>query len=113
MNSKLFIRKKPISFIGSLLLILLGVVLWGGFNTAMNATNTLEFCISCHEMENTVYQDYQHSVHASNPSGVRASCPDCHVPKEWFPKVVRKIQASAEVYHWLAGTIDTQEKFAA
>ncbi|MCP4009122.1 MAG: c-type cytochrome [Proteobacteria bacterium] len=113
MNSKLFIRKKPITLIGSLLLVLLGVVLWGGFNTTMEATNTLKFCISCHEMENTVYQDYRHSVHASNPSGVRASCPDCHVPKEWFPKVVRKIQASAEVYHWLAGTIDTQEKFAA
>ncbi len=98
---------------GSLVLILLGVVLWGGFNTGMEATNTLEFCISCHEMESTVYQDYKHSVHANNPSGVRAGCPDCHVPKEWFPKVLRKIQASGEVYHWLAGTIDTPEKFAA
>ena len=28
-----------------------GIVFWGGFNTAMEATNTLEFCISCHEME--------------------------------------------------------------
>lgn len=99
--------------ISSLVLILLGVVLWGGFNTAMEATNKLEFCISCHEMESTVYQDYKHSVHAANPSGVRASCPDCHVPKEWLPKVVRKIQASAEVYHWLVGTIDTPEKFEA
>ncbi len=114
MNSKhLFTRKKPITLVGSLLLVLLGVFLWGGFNTAMEATNTLEFCISCHEMESTVYQDYKHSVHASNPSGVRAGCPECHVPKEWFPKVVRKIQASAEVYHWLAGTIDTREKFEA
>ncbi|WP_419616531.1 NapC/NirT family cytochrome c, partial [Thiolapillus sp.] len=34
---------------GSIGLILLGVVLWGGFNTAMEATNTLSFCISCHE----------------------------------------------------------------
>ncbi|MBI4989895.1 MAG: NapC/NirT family cytochrome c, partial [Rhodocyclales bacterium] len=27
-----------------------GIIFWGGFNTAMEATNTLEFCISCHEM---------------------------------------------------------------
>jgi cytochrome c-type protein NapC len=113
MKTTLFSRKKPISLISSALFIVLGIVLWGGFNTAMEATNTLKFCISCHEMENTVYQDYRHSVHASNPSGVRAGCPDCHVPKEWFPKVVRKIQASAELYHWMVGTIDTQEKFEA
>lgn len=98
---------------GSLLLILLGVILWGGFNTGMEATNTIEFCISCHEMESTVYQEYKHSVHASNPSGVQAICPDCHVPKQWVPKMIRKVKASAEVYHWLAGTIDTKEKFEA
>ena len=101
------------SIAGGLLLILVGVILWGGFNTGMEATNTLDFCISCHEMESTVYQEYKHTVHASNPSGVQASCPDCHVPREWFPKLVRKIRASAEVYHWLAGTIDTREKFEA
>ncbi len=95
------------------LMIIVGIVLWGGFNTAMEATNTENFCISCHEMESTVYQEYKHSVHAGNPSGVRASCPDCHVPKEWGPKVIRKIQASAEVYHWLVGSINTQEKFEA
>ncbi len=104
--------EKPKRALGmSALLILIGVLLWGGFNTAMEATNTLEFCISCHEMESTVYQEYKHSVHAANPSGVRAACPDCHVPKEWGPKLVRKIQASAEVYHWLVGSIDSQEKF--
>ena len=109
----LFHNKPRRSLVGSLLLVLLGVLLWGGFNTAMEATNTLGFCISCHEMESTVYQEYKTSVHAQNPSGVRAACPDCHVPKEWLPKVIRKIQASQEVYHWLVGTIDTPEKFEA
>ncbi|WP_456375619.1 NapC/NirT family cytochrome c, partial [Thiolapillus sp.] len=88
-------------------------VLWGGFNTAMEATNTLSFCISCHEMHDNVYQEYKTTVHFSNPSGVQATCPDCHVPKEWIPKIIRKIQASNEVYHWLVGTIDTREKFEA
>ena len=98
---------------GSIGLILLGVVLWGGFNTAMEATNTLSFCISCHEMHDNVYQEYKTSIHFSNPSGVQAACPDCHVPREWIPKIIRKIQTSNEVYHWLKGTIDTKEKFEA
>jgi cytochrome c-type protein NapC len=90
-----------------------GIVFWGGFNTAMEATNTLPFCISCHEMKSTVYEEYKQSVHHTNPSGVQAVCSDCHVPKEWTAKLVRKIQASQEVFHWLAGTISTPERFEA
>jgi cytochrome c-type protein NapC len=90
-----------------------GVVFWGGFNTAMEATNTLEFCISCHEMRDNVYQEYKQTIHYSNRTGVRAVCSDCHVPKDWSHKMVRKIKASAEVWGKLVGTIDTKEKFEA
>lgn len=90
-----------------------GIVAWGAFNTAMEATNSLPFCISCHEMRSTVYEEYRHTVHFTNPSGVQATCPDCHVPKEWTPKVIRKIRASMELFHWAAGTISTPEKFEA
>lgn len=90
-----------------------GIVFWGGFNTAMEYTNTLEFCVSCHEMRDTVYVEYQESVHFKNPSGVRAICSDCHVPKDWTAKLVRKIKATKELYHKLVGTIDTKEKFEA
>ncbi len=99
------------SLVSAIVFVLLGIVLWGGFNTAMEATNTLPFCISCHEMRDTVYQEYRGSVHHANPAGVQATCPDCHVPREWGPKVVRKIKASNELWHWLIGTIDTPEKF--
>ncbi len=88
-----------------------GVIFWGGFNWAMEMTNREEFCVSCHEMKDNVFAEYQGSVHDSNPSGVRATCPDCHVPKEWVHKIARKIQASNEVLHWALGTIDTREKF--
>jgi len=88
-----------------------GVLFWGAFNTFMEHTNTLEFCISCHEMRDTVYVEYKKSVHYSNPSGVRAICSDCHVPKEWTAKLWRKIKASNEIYHKIMGTIDTPEKF--
>ena len=97
----------------AVLFMVVGVVLWGGFNWGMEVTNTGEFCISCHEMEANVYQEYKGTVHDGNRSGVRASCPDCHVPRPWVHKIVRKIKASNEVYHKLLGTVDTPEKFDA
>ncbi len=90
-----------------------GIVFWGGFNWAMEATNTEEFCISCHEMKDNVYVEYQQTVHYENRTGVRATCPDCHVPKEWVHKIIRKIRASNELYHKALGSIDTREKYEA
>jgi len=107
-------RKRMAGFFikGTLLTgIILGILFWGGFNWTLAMTNTEKFCISCHEMEENVYQELQETVHWSNRTGVRATCPDCHVPKDWTHKIVRKIQASNEVYHKLMGTIDTPEKF--
>ncbi|MAM63369.1 NapC/NirT family cytochrome c [Maritimibacter sp. UBA3975] len=88
-----------------------GIVFWGGFNTALEATNTEAFCISCHEMEANLYADLQQTVHFTNASGVRAKCSDCHVPHEWTNKIARKIAASKEVYGKIFGTISTREKF--
>ncbi|GAB4357442.1 MAG: hypothetical protein Kow006_25260 [Gammaproteobacteria bacterium] len=76
-------------------------------------TNTTEFCISCHEMRDTVYQEYKESVHFKNSAGVRAGCPDCHVPKQFVPKMIAKVRAVKDVWHTLLGTIDTPEKFNA
>lgn len=91
----------------------LGVIVWGGFNTAMEATNTLTFCVSCHEMRENAYAEYQQTKHFENHAGVRAICSDCHVPKEWGHKVVRKIKATNELFHWAMGSIDSTEKFEA
>jgi cytochrome c-type protein NapC len=94
--------------------MLSGLVFWGGFNTGMEATNQLAFCTSCHEMRDTVFQEYKETIHYKNRSGVRAICPDCHVPKDWMHKFVRKVQASKELYSkFVAGSIDTPEKFEA
>ena len=90
-----------------------GIIFWGGFNTGMEATNRLEFCISCHEMRDNVYQEYKQTIHYSNRSGVRAICSDCHVPHDWTPKIIRKIQASRELWGKVTGYIDTKEKFEA
>ncbi len=108
--------KQPSTYaLGTLLLFgfFVGIIFWGGFNTAMEATNTEGFCISCHEMNDNVYQEYKETIHFSNRTGVRAVCSDCHVPKDWTHKMVRKIKASNELYHKVMGTIDTPEKFEA
>jgi len=111
------IASKPTSkySLGTLIVVggALGILFWGGFNWALEITNTEAFCISCHEMRDNVYKEYKGSVHDVNASGVRATCPDCHVPKEWTYKIVRKIQASNELYHKILGTIDTREKYEA
>lgn len=90
---------------------LMGIIFWGGFNTALEATNTEEFCISCHSMEDKPYQELQKTIHWSNRSGVRATCPDCHVPHDWSRKIARKMEASSDVWGWLFQTINTPEKF--
>jgi cytochrome c-type protein NapC len=92
---------------------ILGIIFWGGLHTGLEATNTLDFCTSCHEMHDTVYAEYKETIHYSNRTGVRAICSDCHVPKDWAHKMVRKVKASGEVWGKLTGSIDTKEKFEA
>lgn len=90
-----------------------GILLWSGFHGVLEMTNTEAFCISCHQMRDTVYKEYTTTAHYNNASGVRATCPDCHVPKALGPKLWAKLAASTELYHALLGTIDTPEKFEA
>src|SRR5260364_102443 len=93
---------KPSSIFGLGVLVLAGfvagVIFWGGFNTALEITNTEKFCTGCHEMKDNVFAELKTTVHFSNRSGVRASCPDCHVPHNWTDKIARKMQASKEVW---------------
>lgn len=106
-------KLRGVGFGGLALVFAAGIIFWGGFNWAVEATNTERFCLSCHEMENFVYQEYRHTVHYQNSSGVRAVCSDCHVPREWGPKMIRKIEATRELYGKVMGTINTPEKFEA
>jgi cytochrome c-type protein NapC len=93
--------------------IAIGAALLGGFSWTMEATNTEAFCLGCHEMKAFVYPRYQESIHASNRSGVRATCADCHVPEDWIHKIARKVRSTKDIYHTLIGSIDTPEKYAA
>ena len=86
-----------------------GILSWVGFNYGLEQTNTEQFCASCHTQD--AYPEYLHSVHYQTRTGVGASCPDCHVPHEFLPKMKRKIIAAKEVYAYYTGKVDTLEKF--
>ena len=89
-----------------------GIIFLSVFHTGVEAANTEAFCIGCHEMKGN-YEEYKKTIHYSNRTGVRATCPDCHVPKEFIPKMLRKFEARHDVWARLTGKVDTPEKFEA
>ena len=95
------------------LLFVLGVAFAAAGKTALDQTNTVEFCISCHEMKDHNYAEYSHTIHARNRTGVKAGCSDCHVPHELPDLLARKIGAANDVWQHLRGRIDTPESFEA
>lgn len=98
----------------ALLLVGVGVTLAGtvGLHYGFEKTSSLEFCISCHSMKDTVYPEYKESIHFKNASGVQAVCTDCHQPKDFVGKVARKMEAANDLYQeYIGHSIDTQEKF--
>ena len=94
-------------------LILLGGLLFGGAKLAIDKTNTIEFCISCHEMRENNYEEYRQTIHAKSRTGVKAICSDCHVPHDLVGTTVRKLMAANDVWQHFMGKIDTPEKFEA
>ncbi len=103
---------RKLTLILVVLVFLGGVVFAGLFNIGLAKTNEMEFCTSCHTMKVNL-EEYKETIHYKNPSGVQATCSDCHVPKEFLPKMVAKIMAAKDVYHEILGTISTPEKYEA
>jgi len=92
-------------------IVSVGLVIAGAAGLAW--TNTEAFCTGCHEMKDNVYAEYKGTIHDRNRTGVRAICPDCHVPREPGALIVRKMRASLELWGHLTGVVDTKEKFEA
>jgi cytochrome c-type protein NapC len=103
--------KKKIAWLWLILGIVIGVAGLCAMNFALHTSSTDEFCSSCHA--NDAAKEWKVSKHYANPYGFRAGCSDCHVPREFVPKMMRKMKAAGEVYGHLVGVIDTPEKFEA
>ena len=97
---------------GFLFVFFFGFLAYALMNVFFKETSTLEFCTSCHTMQQN-FAEYKETIHYKNHAGVRATCADCHVPKEPIAKIWAKIHASKDLYHEIVGTIDTPEKFQA
>ena len=93
--------------------IFFGVAGWNVFHAALESTTSTEFCIGCHSMRDNNYEEYKATIHFSNPSGVRATCSDCHVPKGGWELYVAKLMAAKDVWGEINGTLSTKEKFEA
>lgn len=107
-------RKYSPYLLPALIIFGAGVIFSGAFASFVQYTNTMDFCISCHEMRDTVYQEYKKSPHYVTRSGIRPSCADCHVPSDnWISTVSHKVVATKELVLHLAGYVDTPEKFEA
>jgi cytochrome c-type protein NapC len=102
--------KKWILFGG--LFFFIGVIATASFTVALDYTNTTEFCVSCHTMQINL-KELETRVHWQSRTGVHAGCADCHVPKDFLPKMKAKILAAKDVWHEIIGTIDTPEKYEA
>ena len=96
-------------FILTILLLLIGAAFAFGSSITLEATNSTEFCTSCHSMQ-WVKKEWMESMHYTNLSGVRANCSDCHVPHQTGPKLYAKLRAAKDVWHEILGTIDDKVK---
>lgn len=105
-------------YTGGFIFISIAGVLGGGAllvstDAFLQYSNTTEFCISCHEMKTTVFEEYTQTIHYNNRTGIRVGCSDCHVPNTGLAMITRKIGAAKDIYGHLTGIIDTPEKFEA
>ncbi len=73
----------------------------------------LALCSSCHEMTN-VYEEYKRSTHYNNRLGIRATCSDCHVSKDYIELVEQKFAALVQLWeHFVMKSYPTTSSFEA
>jgi len=104
-------NRRPITLAVLTLLfcLVVGGALIGAGAATLHLTSTEQFCSSCHT--NDAAAEFKDTIHDKNRTGVRATCADCHLPKEFVPMMVRKVQAAREVWGHITGVIDTKEKY--
>lgn len=73
--------------LGTWIAALAGLIIGAGGVIGLRQVNTMtstdDFCSNCHSMAYVVADaTYQQSMHRAGPSGVRASCGDCHIPRD-------------------------------
>jgi len=92
--------------------LVVGVVIVIAAIFTNDTATTEKFCSNaCHELRDNAATEFKGTIHDKNRTGVRAACADCHIPHELVPMMIRKIEASREIWGHLTGYIDTKEKY--
>ena len=99
-----------------LALVALGLVVGAtaviGTQVMVHVTGTDEFCgAACHSMQ-WVAKEHQQGIHGATRTGMRATCHDCHIPRE-YPELLwyKAVAGTKDVIGELRGIISTEEKF--
>lgn len=111
--SQLFNKRWKVIFAALTGLFIFSITVGIGGAYVVGYTGKEAFCISCHNMQQN-HAEYKGTIHDMNRTGVRATCSDCHVPKEPGPLMLAKVHASKDIFYtFIWPTIDTKEKFEA
>lgn len=92
--------------------LLVGVIAVIGTQVMVHVTGTDEFCGSaCHSMQ-WVAKEHRESIHGASRTGMRATCHDCHIPRD-YPELLwyKAVAGTKDVIGEIRGVISTKEKF--
>jgi nitrate/TMAO reductase-like tetraheme cytochrome c subunit len=108
--------RRPSARWSVLALVVLGFVVGAiaiiGTQVMVHVTGTDEFCgAACHSMQ-WVAAEHRDSIHGVNRAGVRATCHDCHIPRE-YPELLwyKAVAGTRDVIGEIRGIISTEELF--
>jgi cytochrome c-type protein NapC len=107
-------NRRPVTLAALALLscLVVGGALIGAAGATLHLTGTEQFCSNaCHELRDNAAAEFKGTVHDKNRTGVRAECADCHIPREFVPMMIRKVEAAREVWGHFTGYIDSKEKY--
>jgi cytochrome c-type protein NapC len=89
-----------------------GAIAVSTFNFVIHETSSDAFCLLCHA--NDIQPEYEGTTHHTNRLGLRVTCENCHIPREFGPKLIKKVTSGTkDVFYHILGKIDTLEKFEA
>ncbi|RLA31134.1 MAG: cytochrome c-type protein YecK [Gammaproteobacteria bacterium] len=99
--------------VGAWVMFAFGLFSMIGFEVVLHKTGTEEFCTTaCHSMTSYTVPEWRESIHYKNRSGVKAACPDCHIPKS-YPEYLwaKAYDGTRHLIGEIVGSIDTPEKY--
>jgi nitrate/TMAO reductase-like tetraheme cytochrome c subunit len=92
--------------------VLVGAIAIIGTQVMVHATGTDEFCgAACHSMQ-WVANEHRESLHGATRTGMRATCHDCHIPRD-YPELLwyKAVAGTKDVIGEIRGVISNEETF--